>query len=608
MSRRSGTIAVGASKRHTALFALPLVVAIVGVITAGAPGARAQSVDALVTVGSPATTTPQNSQNEPAVAVAADRPSVLAAGANDLVDMQPCDQQAATTAGACSFPLGTFNLGVGLTGDYFSFDSGHTWVQPAYQGLTAAGCDPTSTCTPQTGPIHTVPNYYESGLRSRGDPGVAFGPAPGAHGFSWNNGDRLYLSTLATNLTDSRIQFKGQNNGQNSTFAVTVSYIDNVTADRVVDQSNWSRPAFAAPHAAESAGLDKEQVWADNAATSAFFGNVYVCYVDFHSFSRGNAAPLFAMVSTSSDGGVTWHQHAVAPPANNGPQGAYDGCTVRTDSHGVVYAFFTHFSNTSLNGFHSLIKSFDGGQTWSQPQDVVAFTDPCFAVDPVSHRCVEDGIAGARTDLAAMPSVDIANGAPSGTDATNEILDAWSDGRLGQNNEKTMISYSSDGGTTWSAPAAISLSGDRSMYSAPALAPDGTTAYVVYNANEQPFQTTTAAPRLEHGVLLASPIGAGGAPTGWASVYSGPPGDARGTSQGRILYNEFLGDYVYAAATRTYGVGVWTDARRAADCSAMDAWRQQSHDAGHPVFPAPWPLADCPDAFGNNDIFSATTG
>jgi hypothetical protein len=39
----------------------------------------------------------------------------------------------------------------------------------------------------------------------------------------------------------------------------------------------------------------------------------------------------------------------------------------------------------------------------------------------------------------------------------------------------------------------------------------------------------------------------------------------------------------------------------------MDDWRQASHDAGTLVFPAPWPL-DCAGNFGNNDIFSATTG
>jgi hypothetical protein len=103
-------------------------------------------------------------------------------------------------------------------------------------------------------------------------------------------------------------------------------------------------------------------------------------------------------------------------------------------------------------------------------------------------------------------------------------------------------------------------------------------------------------------------IGPNGAPGDWVTVSSGPTGDARGTSQGRILYNEFLGDYVYAIATDSYGAGTWTDVRRTADCPAMDAWRQASFNAGHRVFPAPWPLGDCPSAFGNNDIFSATTG
>jgi hypothetical protein len=207
-----------------------------------------------------------------------------------------------------------------------------------------------------------------------------------------------------------------------------------------------------------------------------------------------------------------------------------------------------------------------------------------------------------------MPSVDIANGAPTGTDATDEIIDAWTDGGLGQNREKTMVSYSTDSGKTWSTPSPVSLPGDRSAYSAPAIAPDGSTAYVVYMAYTQPFQSTTSAPRPEHGVLLSSPITAG-VPTAWTSEYQGPSGDARGTSQGRILYNEFLGDYVYAIATRTYGAGAWTDTRNAADCTAEDGWRQSSVTAGHQVFPAPWPLGDCSNqSFGNSDILSASTG
>ena len=585
-------------KRFVCLFSIAAALTVV-------PSASA-ATGALVSVGSPTGAHPQNASNEPALAVDPVHPNILAAGSNDLVDTQPCSQQASTTAGACSFPLGTFNLGVGLTGDYFSFDSGHTWVQPTYQGLTAADCDPTvEPCNAHVGPIHTVPNYYENGLRSRGDPGVAFGPAPGPNGFSWANGERLYSSSLATSLTDDVIA-KGSDT-QNSTFAVTVSHIDNPSPARIQVQSNWSQPYFAATHVSTSAGVDKEQVWADNAASSRFFGNVYVCYVDYHSFSQGNNFPLKPMVATSTDGGITWKDHQVAPPLTNSQHGALDGCTVRTDSHGVVYVFFTHFSGTGLQGAHTLIESFDGGQTWGYPRDVLPMTDPCFFVDPVSGRCVEDGIAGARSDLAAMPSVDIANGAPTGAGATDEIIDAWTDGGLGQNNEKTMVSYSLDHGQTWSTPTAVSLAGDRSAYSAPAIAPDGSAAYVVYMAFTQPFQTTTASPRPEHGVLLSSTL-VGGVPTGWSPAYVGPTGDARGTSQGRILYNEFLGDYVYAVATRTYGAGVWTDTRRTVDCPALDAWRQASFTAGHRVFPAPWPLGDCPGAFGNDDIFSASTG
>jgi hypothetical protein len=86
-------------------------------------------------------------------------------------------------------------------------------------------------------------------------------------------------------------------------------------------------------------------------------------------------------------------------------------------------------------------------------------------------------------------------------------------------------------------------------------------------------------------------------------VHRGTPGDARGSSQNDRL-GEFLGDYVYTVATSTYGSGLWTDVRNAADCPAIDAWRESNETGGS--VPAPSPNTDCPAAFGNSDIYGFT--
>jgi hypothetical protein len=109
--------------------------------------------------------------------------------------------------------------------------------------------------------------------------------------------------------------------------------------------------------------------------------------------------------------------------------------------------------------------------------------DTCYHVDPIVGRCVEDGCAGARVDLSAAPSVDIANGAPSGTDATNAIVDSWADGSRGLNNEKAMLMSSTDRRATRSNPTVVSNPGDRPPYAAPAISPDGSRVYVIYEGS-----------------------------------------------------------------------------------------------------------------------------
>src|SRR6266581_3847435 len=126
-----------------------------------AAAALAFVAETRVNVGSPTTPFSPNKQNEPALAVDANHPNVLVAGANDLIDMEACNAGPDTDC--------PFTPGVGTSGVYFSFDSGTTWTQPTYTGLTARGCtgavgnsDP--LCTPHVGPIGTLPWYYEEGL------------------------------------------------------------------------------------------------------------------------------------------------------------------------------------------------------------------------------------------------------------------------------------------------------------------------------------------------------------------------------------------------------------------------------------------------------------
>jgi hypothetical protein len=541
------------------------------------------SVDTLITVGSPTSPYSNNKQNEPALAVDAHNPQVLAAGANDQIDFGANDPT--------NFPQGGFVPGVGVSGIYFSTDGGATWVQPTYTGWTARGN------TGEEGPIGTLPNYYKNGLVSDGDPALAFGPRPGPSGFSWANGSRLYYANLTSNFSSVRSEeaFKGFE-------AIAVSRTDNIASAVAGDNSAWMDPVIVSR---QNSALfsDKDAIWADNAASSPYFGNVYVSWTSFRGQEKSPyAAPEPILFSRSTDGGETWSNPVqLSAAANNIAVGGRQGSTIRTDSHGVVYVFWEGTYNGHSEQF--MARSFDGGTTFERPRPVASVVD-VGQFDPVQGRYTFDGVAGARTD--SFPSVDIANGAPTGQGAPNTIVLTWADASNGLNHEQALVQVgspnSTDGGVTWTAPVNAAQSRDRPDFPAVAISPDGQNIYLTYDAFLQPWQMTTANPRLMQGVVRHANFGS---LDNWSDLHRGMEGDARATNVLSFAF-EFLGDYNSIVATNHSAYAVWNDVRNAADCPDVDAYRQALYNSILSSSPPPTMpnfTACLATNFGNSDIF-----
>jgi hypothetical protein len=572
------------------------------------PGALAtHGPDTEVTTGSNDAVMLQNKQNEPWVAINANDPTQIAAGANDNIDLEACNLGDDTTC--------PFTAGVGGSGVYFLKSDG-SWTQPTYTGFSKRHClgvagvsnDTCQARTPSTTPpgeIGTLPWYFEAGITSDGDPSLAFGPKLGAGGFSWSHGARLYYANLTSNL------FAERNEALKGFEGIAVSRTDNVAAAAgggTAGKNAWMTPVVASKQSG-AAFSDKESIVADDAASSPFFGNVYVCYTAFRSVG-GAPNPIF--VTRSTDGGSSWDQVQISEASNTGLGSGRQGCDVDTDSHGIVYVVWRGGDTPKDNppffdrGIF-LSRSFDGGVSFDKPRQV-ARVQECGIPDPNQGRRTFDGVGGARTSL--NPSLDVANGAPSGANAPDTLVLAWCDGPTPTTaagaKEDALIQLSSDKGESWTTPvnAADTTAGDRPDFPSVAISPDGTDLYLAYMAFHAPWQSTTAAPRMMEGVVRHADL-AGTVPGTFATIHRGETGDARGSSTNSLVA-EFLGDYNYVAATNDFAYAVWNDVRNAADCPAVDAFRQKLA-AGTTPNPRPAPQQACTPVgtkvFGNSDIF-----
>jgi hypothetical protein len=598
---------------RTSRFLLLTVTALVTSVLSGTvTTARAAGSDVLVSVGSPSTPFPQSWQSTPALAVDPVHPGVVAATAMDTLDAAACSAWDDPTF--CPFGR------VGFDGVYFSFDGGGSWTQPTYTGLTRRECLGPADCQFTTddfpaglvlGPIGTVPNHAQLGVLSTVNPSVAFGPVPGPDGtFSWANGSRLYHAHLIQSIEGGL--FKG-------TDAVGISRIDGhpaLTPEIVADQSNWMAPVYVNR---DTGNIDPgddfgQNVWADNAASSPHFGEVYVCQASFREVglpeARQRSEPeswISIILDRSTDGGTTWSERPIAvsgrrpapvPETAAEPFPAQRGgrafCRVRTDSAGTVYVFWN--AGILRDEEHiTLSRSFDGGRSFEPAREILSAIS-CGTREELPM----DGRGGAGA--AEYSSMDIANGAPTGGDATDQIVVTTCDGSLGINAQRALVITSTDGGETWSHPVDAARPGDRPKSPTVAISPDGDDVYLLYQAFLDPWREDFADPRRMQAVALhaeASDLSI------WTTLHRGALGDARAsTGPSNFVFpgaGEHLGLYQGAAATRDGGILLWTDIRNAERCPAMETWWLAEANGVEAERPAP--NTDCPPTFGNSDIY-----
>jgi hypothetical protein len=278
----------------------------------------------------------------------------------------------------------------------YSTDGGATWSYPAPI--------PWSTCSGST----------EARYQRATDPWVSFGPSGVAHAIA--------LSLDPNGFTTAILASRSTNGG-----------------------TTWSAPAVLLDDNDLRFFNDKESITADSTDSDFVYAVWDRIYKPGQSKGFPSQVNSFAFrgapyLARSTDGGATWEPaRRISSNANLFTIG--NQIVVQPD--GTLIDFTAYFTGSGVqpsnHGWHAVFRSTDHGATWSKPITIDKITEV--------GTLIPDGSFPVRAggdDIAVDP-------------VSGDLYAVWTDSRFndGAHND-VVLSKSTDGGLTWSAPAKVS--------------------------------------------------------------------------------------------------------------------------------------------------------
>jgi hypothetical protein len=279
---------------------------------------------------------------------------------------------------------------------------------------------------------------------------------------------------------------------------------------------SWGPPVEVHANSTSTNFDDKQSLVVDTRRDSPFRGRVYVGWDTVVANDR-----QVLRVAHSSDGALSFGAPVtVHSEANRGNI----GIVMAIGPGGVVHAVWTHWIPATPGEWPRAIlhtaRSFDGGESWTTPQ----------AIDDV----LAGGVPGMRTgDIIASLAIDPRRGA---------LYVAWMDRRFAVATDQVVLSSSTDGGQTWSAPVKVSDGPADAAAFTPAVAVNGRgqVGVLYYSLRNDPARNNW----VDSYLAVSTNGGRSFRPSQRVSSRSFP------ASQGAQSRGAFLGDYQGLAAGR----------------------------------------------------------